>query len=276
MKLLKSIAILLILCVSQAQAAYQGIEPGNHDIPTPKKYTEDLDIIEDLGKQVPLDIAVTDEKGNKKTFADYFNGEKPTVLCLVYYKCQSTCGPLQNHVFQTISKSSLKPGDYNVLFLSFDPKENAELAAANKKSYLNEFGMENVADSFHYLTTDAVNIKRVTDAMGFQYRAIGTADYSHPTVTYIITADGKISRYMYQFGWNVQTLKFSLMDAADNKIGSAMDKIIKLCYTFDPKNHQYVRNSMMLMSIAGALTLMCLAAFLGVLWYKEFKNKQTT
>lgn len=278
MKLLKSIAFLFILCIPQVQAVYQDNVPGNHVIETPKKYTEGIDVIEKLGKQVPLDIAVTDEKGNKKTLADYFNGDKPAVLCLVYYKCQATCGPLTNLVYRKSGEMSIKPQeDYNLIFLSFDPTETPDLAMAKKKSYLREYGVEDQQGGHHYLTTDLTNIKRVTATMGFQYAPMDEKDFSHPTVTYVLTSDGKISRYLYGFGYFTQDLKLSLLDAGEGKIGTAMDKILQLCFTFDPKNHTYVRNSMMLMSIAGALTLLCLGGFLGVLWYKEFKkNKQTT
>ncbi|NQZ58141.1 MAG: SCO family protein, partial [Lentisphaeraceae bacterium] len=250
-------------------------QPGDHAIDTPDKYTQGIDVIESPGSQVPLDVAVTDETGAKKTLGDYFNGEKPAILCLVYYNCKSTCGPLTNYVYKKIQEMPIKPiKDYNVIFLSFDPTETADLAAANKKSYLKEYGMEAAAEGHHFLTTDIDNIKRVTTALGFEYRPIGEKDFSHPTVTYILTKDGKISRYLYGFSYFTQDIKFSLMDASEGKIGTAMEKILLLCFSFDPQNHRYVRNSMMLMSIAGALTLLCLGTFLGVLWYKEFKNKQ--
>ena len=153
------------------------------------------------------------------------------------------------------------------------PKETVEVAHGKKANYLKEFGYEN-GEGHQFITASQESITKITKALDFKYVAISdTSDYSHPTVTYYVTPKGKISRFITGFGFNAQDIRLSLLDAGQGKIGSILDNALLRCYRFDPKNKTYVRNSMLFMSVAGAMTLISLALFLGFMWYHEFKNK---
>jgi protein SCO1 len=274
---LKTILTLCLLAAYSLQGQLiKDAVPGDYTPTTPEKYTNG---ITNPGAHIqnttlPLEAEVTLDSGKKVKLAELFNGDKPALLCMVYFTCRSTCGPLINDIYNKIKDINLKPGkDYNLIFLSMESKETVDVAQGKKTNYLKEFTYE-AGEGHHFVTASKESISAITKALDFKFVAISeTSDYSHPTVTYYVTPQGKISRFITGFGFNPQDIRLSLLDAGQGKIGSILDNALLRCYRFDPKNKTYVRNSMMLMSVAGAMTLISLALFLGFLWYHEFKNK---
>ncbi|MCH2206582.1 MAG: hypothetical protein MK132_12010 [Lentisphaerales bacterium] len=266
----------LFAAISLSGQIIKDAVPGDFTPATPAKYTEG---ITNPGAHIqnttlPLDTEVRLDSGKTVKLGELFNGDKPALLCMVYFTCRSTCGPLMNDVYNKIRDINIKPGkDYNLIYLSMEPKETIEVAHGKKANYLKEFGYE-AGEGHHFITASQESISKITKALDFKFVAISdTSDYSHPTVTYYITPKGKISRFITGFGFNPQDIRLSLLDAGQGKIGSILDNALLRCYRFDPKNKTYVRNSMLLMSVAGAMTLISLALFLGFMWYHEFKNK---
>lgn len=281
MKIFNSIALIFILTLSTVFAQISDVVPGNYTPSTPDKYTEGITNPSEsiLNTFLPVDATFRDETGKEIKLGDLFKGDKPALLSMMYFQCQSTCGPLMNEIYDKIKDLNLKPGkDFNLIFVSMEAKEGPELAAPKKASYVQQYKYAN-GDGQHFLTSDSANIQQITKSLNFKFKSIGDADISHPTVAYFITPKGKISRFFTGFGYNPQDIKFSLLNAGEGKIGSMLDNILVRCYTYNAGDKQYVRNSMMLMSIAGALTLLTLGLFLGFLWYQDFKkniNKSTT
>ena len=60
--------------------------------------------------------------------------------------------------------------DYEILTVSFDPDESSELASKSKAEYARGYGRPGAEDGWHFLTGDAENIRRLTEATGFEYR----------------------------------------------------------------------------------------------------------
>ncbi|MCM8529282.1 MAG: SCO family protein [Lentisphaeraceae bacterium] len=277
-----NIALLFTACLFTANAQILD-KPvaGDFEPMTPTKYTDGIvnpaETI--LNSEIPSDILFRDSEGNEVTIGSVLKSGKPSLLCMMYMGCRSTCGPLMNDIYNKIKDLNVKPGsDFNLIFVSMEPKEGPELAQGKKANYLKEFNYSDGKGQY-YLTGSKESVTAITKALDFKFAAIdetGGFDYSHPTVTYYITPDAKISRFLTGFGFSPQDIKFSLLTAGEGKVGSLLDNILVRCYKFDPQNKRYVRNSMMLMSIAGAVTLVGLAIFLGFLWYHDIKNNKKT
>ena len=252
---------------------------GDFEPMTPTKYTDGITNPSEkiLNTQIPADIKFKTSDGKEISLDSVLKSEKPSLLCMMYMGCRSTCGPLMNDIYNKIKDLNIKPGsEFNLIFVSMEPKEGPTLAAGKKENYLKEFNYSD-GNGHYYLTGSKESITTLTKAIDFKFRAIdetGGFDYSHPTVTYYITPDAKISRFLTGFGFNPQDIKFSLLNAGQGKVGSVIDNILVRCYKFDPQNKRYVRNSMMLMSIAGAVTLIGLSIFMGFLWYHDIKNNK--
>ena len=236
---------------------------------------QDIDVEEHLGEYIPLDMQFTDEHGQSVLLAEYFNQEKPVILILAYYECPMLCTLVLNGLTQSVYKLDLKLGDeYRILTVSIDPNETTELAVAKKKSHLKMLNqMENI-DGLTFLTGTESNIKKLADAVGFRYYYVEDRDeFAHPAVVMLLTEQGKLSRYLYGIEYKTNDLKLGLLEAAEGKVGSTLDKLILYCYHYDPNAGGYVVFASNVMKLGGALTLVLLSGFLGLMWLKDSRKK---
>ncbi len=55
-------------------------------------------------------------------------------MSLVYYHCPGICSPILTNLAKVIDEAKVEPGkDYQVLTISFDPRETPELAKKMEK-----------------------------------------------------------------------------------------------------------------------------------------------
>ena len=231
-----------------------------------------IDVEEHLGDYVPLDLTFTDASGSDVTLGDYFNKGKPVFLVLAYYECPMLCTLVLSAAANgAIQVTSLDPGtDYEMVTVSIDPDETAELAAQKQSRYIKSLGSKGSEGSWHFLVGNEENIRSIADVVGFKYYYVPERDeYAHPAVAFILAEDGKISRYLYGLDFKPRDLLLGLLEAAEGKIGSTIDKIILYCFHYDPNAKGYVLFAQNVMRTGGVLTLIALALFLSSLWTKE-------
>ena len=213
-----------------------------------------------LNEQLPLDLVLTDESGKSVKLGDYF-GKKPVVLSLVYYQCPMLCNQILNGMVTAFKVMAFKPGEeFEVVTVSFDPRETPALAAAKKNTYVNylpEARRAGAAAGWHFLTADEANIKRLTEAVGFRYHwDQATNQFAHASAIYLTTPEGKLARYFYGIEYAPRDLRLGLIEAADNKIGSPVDQLLLYCYHYDPATGKYGARVMNLMRVGGVATLL--------------------
>jgi protein SCO1/2 len=200
-----------------------------------------------------------DEKGANVKLGDYF-GKKPVVLSLVYYQCPMLCNQVLNGMVTAFKVMNFKPGqEFEVVTVSFDPREEAALAAAKKNTYVNYLPADrrsSAAAGWHFLTGDEASIKRLTEAVGFRYHwDDATNQFAHASAVYVATPEGKLARYFYGVEYAPRDLRLGLIEAADNKIGSPVDQLMLFCFHYDPATGKYGAAVMRIMQVAGGLTL---------------------
>src|ERR1043165_7414000 len=220
-----------------------------------------------LDEQVPLDVTLRDEQGTDVTLANFFNG-KPVILSLVYYNCPMLCTMVLNGLTETLIEEKFTAGDqFNVVTLSFDPRETPALAQAKKQTYLARYGRKGAEEGWHFLTGDQQSISRLAAAVGFHYRFDpATGQVAHPSGTVVLTPQGKIAPYFYGIEYSPLDVRFGLMEAAQERIGSPVDQVLLLCYHYDPKSGKYSSLAMGSVRAAGVLTLLGLGSLFFVLW----------
>src|SRR6266481_5478050 len=89
-----------------------------------------------LNQQVPLDLVFMDESGQPVQLQQYF-GSKPVILVLVYYQCPMLCSQVLNGftgALNGIVKFNVGR-DFEVVTVSFDPRDTPQTAADAKKKY---------------------------------------------------------------------------------------------------------------------------------------------
>jgi protein SCO1 len=230
------------------------------------KVLKDVGIDQKLNEQLPLDLVFKDENGADVKLGDYF-GKKPVVLSLVYYQCPMLCNQVLNGMVTAFKVMNFKAGqEFDVVTVSFDPRESPYLASEKKNTYVNYLPADRragAASGWHFLTGDAASIKRLTEAVGFRYHwDDATNQFAHASAIYVTTPEGKLARYLYGVEYAPRDLRLSLIEAADNKIGSPVDQLMLYCYHYDPTTGKYGARVMRVMQVGGVVTLFGIVALL--------------
>ena len=236
--------------------------------------TRGVDLKQKLDSQIPLDLVFKDETGDAKPLRVYF-GDKPVLLSLVYFKCASVCPMSMRETTLALSRLPLKPGtDYNVLVVSFDPKDTPEAAAEQKVKYSKEFRQEGFGAGFHFLTGSQDAISKLTEAVGWKYAwDQRTQQFAHAAGIMVATPEGKLSRYFYGIAYASPDVRMALVEASQHKIGSPADYILLFCFHYDETQGKYTLAITNILKLAGALTVLLLGGLIYILMRNEKKER---
>ncbi|MEZ5966568.1 MAG: SCO family protein [Planctomycetota bacterium] len=238
--------------------------------------TVDAKIIvqEKLGQFVPGDIEFVDETGKTVHTGDWFSGSRPIVLNLGYFGCPRVCGAVLNGLMTGLTQVDMKPGEhYDVVTVSFDPRENAALAAAKKQAFLAQYPSLGL-QPWHLHTGDQAQIDRLCQAVGFGYSwNEHSKDYDHSAVTVFLSPEGKVARYLYGYNYDKRDLRFAVLESAEGKVGSFAERLLVSCYAYDPQTREYRVLAIAVMQIGGVGTLVGLSLLLFAMWRRERRTK---
>ena len=228
---------------------------------------------QNLNAQLPLDTQFYDEAGKQVRLSQYFASGKPVVLALVYFNCPMLCSEVLSGLTTSLEALKFDAGkDFQVLAVSFDPKDTPESAAAKKLNYVQRYRRPGADAGWHFLTGDPPSIRMLTDAVGFHYTwDEKNKQFAHVAGIVLLTPQGKVSRYFYGVSFSPRDLKFGLMDASNNKIGNLVDQVLLFCYHYDPTTGKYTPLVLRMVRVGGALTLLVLGSFIGF-WVKQEKK----
>ncbi|HUB03197.1 MAG TPA: SCO family protein [Terriglobales bacterium] len=221
-----------------------------------------------LNAEVPGNLEFRDELGNPVKFGDYFGHGRPVILNLGYYQCPMLCSELLEGLVGSMKPLTLQLGqDFDVVTLSFDPRETTDMAAAKKREIMKRYGRANAANGWHFLTGSADQIKILTDAVGFQYQFDPkTGQYAHATAIVLLTPDRHIAEYFYGVEFSPRDLRLGLVQASQGKIGNLTDAVLLYCYHYDPRAGKYGAVISNVLKISGIATILILGAFVFVMY----------
>jgi protein SCO1 len=233
-----------------------------------------VDLEQKLGAQFPLDVEFRDEAGKTVSLKEYF-GRRPVILSLVYYSCQDLCPLVLDGLVRSLRPLSFTIGDqFDVITLSFDPRDTPVLAAAKKSDAVKQYSRPGAGDGWHFLTGNEKSIRRLTEAVGFRYNYESKRDrFGHATGILLLTPDGKIARYFYGIEFSPRDLRLGLIEASANQIASPIDQLLLFCYHYDPTAGKYNLLVTNIVRLAGVVTVIALAAFITVMLYRERGRK---
>ncbi|HYH84106.1 MAG TPA: SCO family protein [Pyrinomonadaceae bacterium] len=257
--------LLLTAHCSLLTAFAQYGSPPVGDVPTgnSKEVLKKINIEQRLGAQVPLDATFKDESGQSVKLGDYFKGERPVVLTLVYYECPMLCNQVLNGLVGTLEAVAFTPGkEFEIVTVSFDPRETAEMAAKKKETYLRRYRREGAQGGWHFLTGDKEAIDRLAQSVGFGYAwDEQSKQFAHASAIMVTTPEGKLSHYFYGIEYSPKDLRLSLVEASAGKVGSPVDALILYCYHYDPATGKFAP-VMAVLRTAGVLTVAGIAALI--------------
>ncbi len=267
-----ALATVLVVVAAVCPAAGQGAvgsEPGDPSDRLPKAL-EGVSYAQRLGDQVPADLPFVDETGKAVRLGDYY-GRRPIVLALAYYECPMLCTQVLSGMTAGLKGLRFNAGqEFEVVVVSIDPGEGPGLAAAKKASYLAHYDREETAAAWHFLTGRKADIDRLARTVGFSYSYDEKTDqYAHAAGLSILTPEGTIARYFFGIDFAPRDLRLGIVEAADRKIGSAVDTALLYCYHYDPATGTYGLMVMRLVRIAGILFVLAMVAGWMVLRRRE-------
>lgn len=274
-----------LLCAPTSAAA-QPMMPAGTDAPAasggdggprglaPTEVLETVGVDQNLDAQISPDLTFINEAGQTVRLGDYF-GKRPLLLSLVYYECPGLCTMTLNGIVTSLRPLTFTPGtEFDILTISFDPRETPALAAAKKKRYLADFRRPGAERGWHFLTGDEANIKALTETVGFRYRFDERSkQYAHASAIIVITPQGRVSRYFYGLEYSSKDLRLGLIEAADERIGTVSDAITLLCYKYDPASAKYSLAIMRVLQVAAVATVLTLGTFMFVMFRRDRRRQ---
>jgi len=237
------------------------------------KVIEQVKFDQRLDEQVPLDLTFRDETGASVRLDHYFdkNSHKPVVLTLVYYECPMLCTQVLNGLTRSLKPLGLKPGDdFEILTLSINHREGPELAARKKARYIEDLGRPEAAKGWHFLTGDEASIAKLADAVGFRFMwDPEIQQYAHAGGLVVLTPEGRISRYFFDVEFPSRDLRLGLVEASREEIGSLTDRVLLLCYHYDPTTGKYGIAITTFIRLFGFLTVAAIGTYMFVMLRRE-------
>jgi len=264
--------------LSEAQPADEPLagfgRPDDRIEPLPPEL-EGVGIAEKLNQVLPLDAEFTTHDRRSVPLRTFFDGRRPVVLVLNYYRCPMLCGLLLNGLLDALQELDWTAGEeFQIVTVSFNPREGPELANLKRQNYLKQYGRPPAHAGWHFLVGRQENIQRLLDATGFSVKRDEAAgEYAHASALILCTPDGRIARYLRGVVFEPRTLRLSLVEAAEGKIGTTMDQLLLFCYHY--KDGQYTLATMNIARGVGLTTLLILVAILTTLWRREARRRQT-
>ena len=224
----------------------------------------EIGIVEHLDSFLPTDIYLINEGGQKVVLTDLI--DKPTIINFVYFRCPGICSPLMEGLAKVMDASDLVPGvDYQVLTISFDPRETIDLGIRKKANYLNLVSKkEAIRKGWKFFVSDSASIAKGTNAVGFKYKPMGN-DFTHAAAIIVVSPKGKITRYLTGINFLPFDFKMAIIEASKGMSSPTIIKIMQYCFSYDPIGQAYVLN---VTKITGTLILFFALLFFLVLVFK--------
>jgi protein SCO1 len=266
------IAVLTVVVCSAAVSAQVGVtapDPGDPTTARPGLLSK-IHIDQKLDSPIPLDLPFTDETGRQVRLRDYF-GKRPVILALVYYECPMLCTQVLNGLVTALTVMNFEPGrEFDVVAVSFNPREGPGLASQKKAAYLERYGRPHTAAGWHFLTGSEASIKQLTDAVGFRYAYDDAIkQYAHGAAIEVLTPKGHISKYFYGIEYSARDIRLGLIEASEERIGTPIDDFLLFCYHYDPTTGKYGAAIIRLVRLGGVATVLAFLSFLAISLRRE-------
>ncbi len=252
-------------------------QPGNQVMPnTPAQELRGVDIVEHLGGALPRDAAFRDESGKAVKLGDYFDGKRPTLFVFAYHTCPMLCSLVLDATVRSLNDVAWTVGrEFDLVSISIDPKDTPETATKKRAqvaaAYTRAGGSTN---GFHFLVGAEDQIRKVTDAVGFEYNYDARQkQYAHPAAIYLLTPAGHIARYLYGIQYDPGDIRLGLLEASEGRSISTTERILLFCYHYDPQGKHYAIVAMNVMRLGGVVTLLAMGGMFALLWARSRRKR---
>jgi protein SCO1/2 len=260
---------------SSVRAEPQGdVRPGATEGVAPELANVGID--EHLGGALPKDAIFRDTSGQMVTLGQYFDGRRPVLFVFAYHTCPMLCSLVLDGVTTSLSSVPWTVGkEFDVVSVSIDPHDTPASATKKRDQLVGAYGRGGSTKGWHFLVGDEQNIRRVTDAIGFDYHWDARQNqYAHPAAIYLLTPDAKLARYLYGIAFEPSDVRMGLLEASQGRFISTTEKLLLYCYHYDPQGKKYSLVAMSVMRLGGGLTVVLLGGLLGLMFLREKRKRK--
>ncbi len=232
---------------------------------------EDVGIDEHLERQVPLNLPFVTADGASIQLHEVIGGSRPILLTLNYADCPMLCNLQLDGLTDSLRQVNLIPGkDFELVTVSINPNEQLERTRSFRDKYLALYGRPEAQKHWHFLTGSQDAITRLAEVTGFRYSYVKSQkEYAHTAAFMLLSPEGVITRYMYGVMINPRDLRLALVEAAEGKTGTTLDKILLYCFHYDAATGKYAPMAQNIMRLGGFITMTVLALTLAIFWRRE-------
>jgi len=240
---------------------------------------ENVDVVEHIGTQLPLDLPLRDSHGTQMKLGDALHPGRPAILSLVYYDCPMLCSLVQSGLVAGLAKTGWTIGkDYDLLTVSFNPADKMAAAQEKRRGYLQALGATDLGDLWPFFTADPSRPdgpKALAETVGFHFNwDADTKTFAHPAAVYVLTPEGKISRYLYGVEFPQSQLRLALTEAGGGKVGSSFEKFLLTCYHYNPASRRYALFITNYFRVGGGILMLLVGGLVGLLLWRETRRSQ--
>ncbi|MEM9019679.1 MAG: SCO family protein [Planctomycetota bacterium] len=276
--------ILFCLLAAPASARYnqqvQDTVPGQDQAnPWLDELNNDVGITQKLGDALPTALPFIDEQGETVTLDQFLQTGRPIILNLGYNRCPSVCGLVLGHLVQNVGETGLDlGGDYLILNVSIDPGETPEHSRERRdevKQMMAEAGAAFDPEGWRFLTAEPATIQSLTQTTGYGYIYLPAQnEFGHPAALVLLTGDGQISRYLTGTTYDGKTLRLSLVEASEGKVGNLLDAAFLTCFRWDSEANNYTATAKFIMMTGGVVTIVAITGGVFMLFAYERRRQQ--
>jgi protein SCO1 len=176
------------------------------------------------------------------------------------------CNQVLNGMTSALQVLKFNTGkEFDVVAVSFDPRETPELALAKRKTYLDRYKRPGAETGWHFLTGQKDAIDALTKTVGFRYSWDDKSNqFAHASALILLTPEGKVAQYYYGIEYSPKDMRLGIIEASNEKIGNVADRLLLFCYHYDPMTGKYGALVMRLVRIGGILTMVVLGGFIAL------------
>lgn len=251
-----------------------GTGPGLDAGATPE-ILKHVGIEQKIGASLPLDLEFNDESGTPVKLGSYF-GDKPVILTLVYYDCPMLCTEVLNGLNRSLAPLNFSIGEeFEVVTVSFDPRETPALASQKKAVYTQRYGRPGTGEGWHFLTGAAPEIDALTGTVGFNYvYDESEGQFVHGSAIMIVSPKGTVSHYFFGIEYPSEDIRLAIIESSEEKLGTVFDQIMLYCFNYDPEQGRYGVAIMNAMRVAGLVTLLAMGSFMVVMFKRDRRRRR--
>lgn len=233
-------------------------------------------IDDNSGAQIPLDLRFRDENGKAITLAEIFSGDRPVLLSLNYSDCPMLCTLQLSGLVTTLRELEWTAGrEFDVISVSVDPLETTVRAKQTEQRYLKQYNRPGAAEGFRFLTGNQKSIRKLADTVGFRYKYLpDKKEFSHTATEIVCSPTGMVSRYLNGVAYDPDTVRLSLVEASEGKVGTVFDSFFLYCFHYDETEGRYGPVARRIMSVGAGVTIFALAVGLIPYWLRRTADSE--